>query len=585
MTRLFNEPSAFADEMIEGFVASHGRWVRRVSGGVARSTRSTPDSVALVIGGGSGHYPAFAGLVGQGLAHGAAMGNLFASPSAQQVYNVAKAADNGGGVLLGYGNYAGDVLHFTQAQDKLRAEGIDCRSIAVTDDISSAPLAEKHKRRGIAGDLTVFKVVAAAAEAGYSMDAVVEIAERANDRTRSFGVAFTGCTLPGADHPLFSVPEGRMAVGMGIHGEPGIGETDIPTADELAELLVKDLLAEIPDGLSVQRARVVPILNGLGSVKYEELFVVYRRVAQLLSEAGIEAVDPQVGELVTSFDMAGTSLTLFWLDSELEELWLAPADAPAFRRGAVSAQALDADQLTMAAEQQSVIPDASEDSKTAAPTILAALGAAKAVVDANVEELGRIDAIAGDGDHGIGMERGIHAAVAAAADAVERGAGAGTTLNLAADAWADKAGGTSGALWGMALRAVGQSVGDSERPTAAAVAAGVAGAKRSIMDFGKAKVGDKTLVDVLSPFSDALTAAVDGGATLREGWGSAATIAEQSAEATANLLPLMGRARPHAEKSLGTPDAGAVSMALIVRAIHNTLAGNAAGKISVKETA
>lgn len=540
----------------------------------------------MVIGGGSGHYPAFAGLVGQGLAHGAAMGNLFASPSAQQVCNVAKAADNGGGVLLGYGNYAGDVLHFTQAQNKLRAEGIDCRSIAVTDDISSAPLAEKHKRRGIAGDLTVFKVVAAAAEADYSMDAVMEIAERANDRTRSFGVAFTGCTLPGADHPLFSVPEGRMAVGMGIHGEPGIAETNIPTADELAELLVKDLLAEIPDGLAANGARVVPILNGLGSVKYEELFVVYRRVAQLLSEAGIEAVDPQVGELVTSFDMAGTSLTLFWVDSELEELWLAPADAPAFRRGAVSAHALDADQLTMAAEQQSMIPDASEDSKAAAPAILAALNAAKTVVDANADELGRIDAIAGDGDHGIGMERGIHAAVAAAADAVERGSGAGTALNLAADAWADKAGGTSGALWGMALRAVGESVGDTDAPNAVAVAAGVAEAKRSIMDFGKAKVGDKTLVDVLSPFSEALTAAVQGGATLQKAWGAAATIAEQSAEATANLLPLMGRARPHAERSLGTPDAGAVSMALIVRAIHNTFAeAQTAGNTPAKENA
>ena len=139
MTRLFNEPAAFADEMIEGFVASHGRWVKRVSGGVVRNTRSTPDTVALVIGGGSGHYPAFAGLVGQGLAHGAAMGNLFASPSAQQIYNVAKAANNGGGVLLGYGNYAGDVLHFNQAQDRLRNEGIDCRSIVVTDDVSSAP--------------------------------------------------------------------------------------------------------------------------------------------------------------------------------------------------------------------------------------------------------------------------------------------------------------------------------------------------------------------------------------------------------------------------------------------------------------
>ena len=579
MTRLFNDPAAFADEMIEGFVASHGRWVRRVSGGVVRNTRSTPDTVALVIGGGSGHYPAFAGLVGQGLAHGAAMGNLFASPSAQQIYTVAKAANNGGGVLLGYGNYAGDVLHFNQAQARLRAEGIDCRSIAVTDDVSSAPPAEHAKRRGIAGDLTVFKVAAAAAEAGYTMDQTVEIAERANHRTRSFGVAFSGCTLPGADHPLFSVPEGRMAVGMGIHGEPGIGETDIPTADELAELLVAKLLTEIPEGIDASAAdaasatprRVVPILNGLGSVKYEELFVVYRRVARLLAEAGLEAVDPQVGELVTSFDMAGTSLTLFWLDEELETLWHAPADAPAFRRGAVTAAALDSADFTALAETDAPIPDASEESRAGALRVLAALGAAKDVVDANAEELGRIDAIAGDGDHGIGMERGVRAAVDAAADAVARGAGAATTLHLTGDAWADKAGGTSGALWGMALRAVGDALGDTNAPDAGAVAAGVAQAAAAIMDFGKAAPGDKTLVDVLVPFRDALAAGVDAGLDLAEAWGAAAAVAQQAAEDTAQLLPLMGRARPHAEKSLGTPDAGAVSMALIVRAIHNTL--------------
>ena len=600
MTRLFNEPAAFADEMIEGFVASHGRWAKRVSGGVVRNTKSTPDTVALVIGGGSGHYPAFAGLVGQGLAHGAAMGNLFASPSAQQVYNVAKAANNGAGVLLGYGNYAGDVLHFNQAQDRLRKEGIDCRSIAVTDDISSAPPAERAKRRGIAGDLAVFKVAAAAAEAGHAMDRIMEIAERANDRTRSFGVAFTGCTLPGADHPLFSVPAGRMAVGMGIHGEPGIGETDIPTADELAELLVAKLLTEIPDGVADAAAadgkrRVVPILNGLGSVKYEELFVVYRRVAQLLAEAGLEAVDPQVGELVTSFDMAGTSLTLFWLDDELESLWNAPADAPAFRRGAVTAAALDAGaggtDNNELADVELPIPDATAESRAGAVRVLAALGAAKDVVDANADELGRIDAIAGDGDHGIGMERGVRAAVDAASDAVARGAGAATTLHFAADAWADKAGGTSGALWGMALRAVGDAVGDTNAPDAGAVAAGVAGAAAAIMGFGKAKPGDKTLVDVLVPFRDALAAGVNAGQPLADAWGAAATVAQQAAEDTAQLLPLMGRARPHAEKSLGTPDAGAVSMALIVRAIHNTLSGNTlaentlSGNNTVKENA
>lgn len=586
MTRLFNEPAAFADEMIEGFVASHGRWVKRVSGGVVRNTQSTPDTVALVIGGGSGHYPAFAGLVGQGLAHGAAMGNLFASPSAQQVYNVAKAANIGGGVLLGYGNYAGDVLHFNQAQDRLRAEGIDCRSIAVTDDVSSAPLAERAKRRGIAGDLTVFKVAAAAAEAGYSLDAVVEIAERANDHTRSFGVAFTGCTLPGADHPLFSVPEGRMAVGMGIHGEPGIDETDIPTADGLAEVLVAKLLTEVPEGLGVAGARVVPILNGLGSVKYEELFVVYRRVAQLLADAGLEAVDPQVGELVTSFDMAGTSLTLFWLDDELETLWNAPADAPAFRRGAVSAAALEPTDAADLAEAEAVIPEATAESRTGAVRVLAALGAAKEVVDAHADELGRIDAIAGDGDHGIGMERGVRAAVDAATDAVARGAGAATTLHFAADAWADKAGGTSGALWGMALRAVGDAIGDTKAPDAGAVATGVAGAAKAIMDFGKAKPGDKTLVDVLVPFRDALASGVGAGKSLAEAWAAAALTAEQAAEDTAQLLPLMGRARPHAEKSLGTPDAGAVSMALIIRAIHNTLTDTkATERTPIKEKA
>ena len=197
MTRLFNDPTDFLDELVDGFVAASGRWVRAVPGGVVRSTRSPEPTVAIVIGGGSGHYPAFAGLVGPGLAHGAAMGNLFASPSTQRAYSVAKAADQGRGVLFSYGNYAGDVLNFDAAQDQLKAEGIDCRTVLVTDDIWSAPPDEVEKRRGIAGDLTVFKVASAAAEEGASLDEVERVARHANDRTRSFGVAFDGCTLPG----------------------------------------------------------------------------------------------------------------------------------------------------------------------------------------------------------------------------------------------------------------------------------------------------------------------------------------------------------------------------------------------------
>ena len=339
MTRLWNDPADFADEMIAGFVAANERYVRRVPGGVIRSTVTPDGQVAVVVGGGSGHYPAFGGLVGQGLAHGAAMGNLFASPSTQQIHAVASAANRGGGVFFSYGNYAGDVLNFDAAQDRLRTEGIACETVAVTDDIFSASPDEKHKRRGIAGDLTVFRVAAAAAEAGYDLEGVTRVARLANERTRSFGVAFTGCTLPGAEQPLFSVPDGRMAIGLGIHGEPGIDETDIPTADGLAELLVSRLLDEVPDGVDVAGARVVPILNGLGSLKYEEMFVVYRRIAELLREAGIELVDPHVGEYCTSFDMAGTSLTLFWLDDELGRLWDTPVDTPAYRRGSVVAAA------------------------------------------------------------------------------------------------------------------------------------------------------------------------------------------------------------------------------------------------------
>ena len=198
MTRIFDNPADFADDALDGFVAANRGYVARVDGGVVRSTEVPSGQVALVVGGGSGHYPAFAGLVGPGLATASACGNMFASPAAGQVYRVAKAANAGGGVLLSYGNYAGDVLHFGQAQLRLNAEGIETRTVTVTDDIASAPLDQIEKRRGIAGDLTVFKIAGAAAEAGLDLDAVERLAIKTNYRTRSLGVAFDGCTLPGA---------------------------------------------------------------------------------------------------------------------------------------------------------------------------------------------------------------------------------------------------------------------------------------------------------------------------------------------------------------------------------------------------
>jgi D-erythrulose 4-kinase len=569
MTRLFNDPVDFADEMVDGFVAANQRWVRKVHGGVARSTVTTPGQVALVIGGGSGHYPAFGGLVGQGLAAGAAMGNLFASPSAQQVTAVARAAEVGGGVLLSYGNYAGDVLNFDAAQRALEADGIEVATVRVTDDVTSAGADEQHRRRGIAGDLCVFKVAGAAAARGDSLAQVTAVANRANDRTRSFGVAFSGCSLPGADEPLFTVPEGRMAIGMGIHGERGIGETDVPTAAGLAELLVDRLLGELPDGVTVDGARVVPILNGLGSVKYEELFVTFRTVNDLLARAGVVVVEPEVGELVTSFDMAGVSLTLFWVDDDLEELWAAPADTPAYKKGAAApVERLSAAELE--ADEAAPVIEGTSESQASAKRVSDAITAIKHVIDSNVDELGRIDAVAGDGDHGIGMQRGSTAAATAAQDAQARGAGAGSVLTIAGDAWSDKAGGTSGAIWGAALEALGSVIGNESRPDARTVATAVHAATNAVLAFG-AVVGDKTMVDALVPFDTTLTEQTNTGADLTTAWTAASAAAQAAADDTAGLLPKMGRARTHGQDAVGTPDAGAVSFALITNAVLTVL--------------
>ena len=266
MTRIFDNPAEFMDDMLRGFCALYPQYVVSVDGGVVRADETTPGKVAVVVGGGSGHYPAFCGIVGPGFADGAVVGNVFTSPSAQDAINVGVAADNGGGVIITSGNYAGDVLHFSEAAEVLSRNGIPARTVFVTDDIASAPRGEEHKRRGIAGDFVVFKVMSAAAEKGYDLDAVVAVGEKANALTRTLGVAFSGCTLPGGEQPLFTVPEGKMGVGLGIHGEPGVAEEAIPSARELARRLVDETVAELP--LS-PGSKVGVILNGLGGSKYE----------------------------------------------------------------------------------------------------------------------------------------------------------------------------------------------------------------------------------------------------------------------------------------------------------------------------
>ncbi|MEZ4710070.1 MAG: dihydroxyacetone kinase subunit DhaK [Caldilineaceae bacterium] len=332
MTKLFNDPTNFRAELIEGFVAAYGRYVRRVpdASGVMALHAPRPDKVSLLVGGGSGHYPAFCGYVGPGLADAAAMGEVFASPSAEQIYRVTKAVASPAGVLYCYGNYAGDVMNFDMAAMRCQMEGLEVRSVQVTDDVASAPRGEESERRGIAGDFFIFKVAGASAARGDSLDEVEALTRHANARTRSFGVAFGGCTLPGQTEPLFTVAPGRMELGLGVHGEPGIRSSDMRPANEVAQLLIDTILDDEPADAG---DRVAVLLNGLGSTKYEELFVLYGAIGKGLIAAGLQLHKPIVNEMVSSLDMAGCSLSLLWLDDELQTLLDAPCESAAYTQG------------------------------------------------------------------------------------------------------------------------------------------------------------------------------------------------------------------------------------------------------------
>ena len=571
MTKLFNDPAVFMDEMLQGFFDIYPQYVTSVPGGMVRSEGSDNSKVSVVVGGGSGHYPAFYGVVGRGFADGAVVGNVFTSPSTQDVFNVARAADNGGGVLLITGNYAGDVLNFKQAQDKLNEVGIPTQYLWTTDDIASASKNEKHKRRGIAGSFAVFKVAGAAAQEGSTLEEVFRIATKANDYVRTYGVGFSGCTLPGSDSTLFSVPKGMMELGLGIHGEPGISEGAIPTAEELGKILVQGVLDELKGS---QIKRIAVILNGLGATKYEELFVLWNSVSKELKEAGYEIVQPEVGEIVTSLEMAGCSLSIMLLDTELERLWSAPADTPAYKKSPEltkpNAKRISRHFENVQTNNTQLV--ASEFSQRTASQISEVFGQLLTMLTSVESELGKIDAIAGDGDHGRGMVKGAKAAYEASQSIVARGGGLSSLFNAIGDSWAEKAGGTSGVLWGAALGSAGKNLDDNAVALSASQIIHLFNeGLKTIQELGKARLGDKTMLDAMQPFCETLSNEYQKGLDLKSAWSIASEVAEKAAKETASLTPKIGRARPLAERSLGHPDAGAISFAMMVQTVNKTL--------------
>jgi len=559
-----NDPAKFREELVAGFVAAYPQYVMSVPGGVVRTAEKPKGCVAVVDGGGSGHFPAFGGVVGEGFMDGTAIGNVFTSPSVDDMYSVAKTVENGGGVLILAGHHAGDKMNFNLARDRLRAEGIDARTFYVTDDLASAPAGEREKRRGNVGTFMVFKTAGAAAAADRSLDEVERLVMKCNDRTRTMSVGLHGCTLPGHAEPLFHVPAGKMEVGQGIHGEAGVAEDDVRSAAEIATLLVERILSEKPADAG---PRVAVILDGLGATSHEELFVIWKTVSELLRAQGFEIVDPQVGELVTSLDMAGLALSVTFLDDELEALWRAPADTPAFRKGACAGVPSSVRRVLKAASDAAGRVVASDESRKRAVQAVEAFRRVAMRMAAQEGELARLDAVAGDGDHGRGMTKGSANALASIERAVADGAGLGGALLAAGRGWA-QAGGTSGVLLGQALESAARTFDDSASGSspvdwnkAIAMAVG------RILELGQAKVGDKTMVDALVPFADEFARQIQTGADSAKAFAAALSVAGEAAQATRDLVAKLGRARAQAQRSLGTPDPGAVSVVQCLSAI------------------
>jgi len=325
--KLINDPFDAVDEALEGFVAAHADIVAFAEPRVVVRRTPATGKVGLVVGGGSGHEPAFAGYVGRGLADAAACGNIFASPPPNVVLAAIHAANHGRGVLMGFGNYAGDVMNFGLAAQLAAAEGIEVREIHVSDDVASAAKGEAAKRRGIAGDIVVFKCAGAAAEAGLSLAEVERVAIKANAATRSMGVALSACEVPGSGRPTFELGDGEMEIGMGVHGEPGIKRGPLQTADEVARTLVDAIVADIEDR---GRGDVALLVNGLGATAYLDQYILYRGARRALEANGLSVVRSYVGEYITSLEMAGASVTVTLLDDELLTLIDSPASTVRF---------------------------------------------------------------------------------------------------------------------------------------------------------------------------------------------------------------------------------------------------------------
>lgn len=559
MKKLINNPRHVLREMLEGFVDLHsGLALLEEEAVVVRADLPVPASrpIALLSGGGSGHEPAHAGYVGPGMLAGAIAGDVFTSPSVDAVLAGIRAAAGPLGAALVVKNYTGDRLNFGLAAELAQEEGIPVEIVVVADDVALRDTVEPARRRGIAGTVLIHKLAGAAIAAGKTLAEVAAIARAAAADLGTMGVALGACTVPTAGKPGFTLGDSEIELGLGIHGEAGVRRGPLQPADEL---VAEILHAIVSDRGLVRGDRVALLVNGLGATPPMELSIVARAALADLAGRGITVERAWAGNFLTALDMPGCSLSLLKLDDERIALLDAPAQAPAWPGGG-----------RIGPKRRIRAPEpapAARDDAPPSPLAPALQEAGRVVADALVKaepHLTDLDSRAGDGDLGASMVRAAEAIRALPEDAW---ADPSRALASVGDALRRAIGGSSGPFYATALLRASRRLAGDPAPAPAAWAEAFTAAVQAIAELGGARPGDRTMLDALHPAAEAFSAAVATSKTPAEAWGVCVAAAAAGTDATARMLPRLGRASYLGERAIGLPDAGAAAVLVWLQAL------------------
>jgi dihydroxyacetone kinase len=582
MKKIINKPETLVMEMCNGMVMAHPELELLKKYKVIKKKEMNENKVTLISGGGSGHEPAHAGLVGKGMLDAAVCGDVFASPSQIQVYQAIKETASKKGTLLIIKNYSGDIMNFKNGAHLATEDGIEVDYVKVDDDIAVEDSLYTVGRRGVAGVIFVHKIAGAAAEAGMDLGAVKAVAEKAAANVRTIGLALTSCTVPASGSPTFTLAEDEMEYGVGIHGEPGIKREKTMSADELANRMTNDLIKDlgVKDG-----EEIALLVNGFGGTPLQELYLFNNAVTRELAARNIKINRVFVGNYMTSIDMAGMSLTVMKLDDELKTLLSKECNTPAFKvDGPVESVEYvnvleDVEEKEVSfeietAEEHAVI----KDNVITLNNMIYLVDKMSDVIIKNEVPFCELDTHAGDGDFGMSVAKGFKQLKREWHSIVDQeNVTIGSFLDGCSIIIMEHCGGASGPIWGGAFRAASKAAGEKRELTVKEFAEMLQAALQGIQSIGErsfgrgAVVGDKTLVDALAPCVDSWLDSASNEVDVKTAFEKGAESAVKGAEYTKEIVARMGRAGTVGERSLGYPDAGAHALGVIFTEIAGSL--------------